>query len=72
PSLPIIGILMGTCIMAHDIFLTPVNSANTMIAYGTEAFKPGDMFRIGVPFTAVLFVLVLAWMLIYWPIVGLS
>jgi di/tricarboxylate transporter len=58
--------------MAHDIFLTPVNSANTMIAYGTEAFKPGDMFRIGVPFTAVLFVLVLAWMLIYWPIVGLS
>lgn len=71
PSLPIVGFLMGTCVMAHDIFLTPVNSANTMIAYGTEAFKPKDMFRIGVPFTIIVFILILPWMLFYWPIVGL-
>lgn len=71
PVIPIVGILMGTCVMAHDIFLTPVNSANTMIAYGTEAFKPKDMFRIGVPITIAVMLLLLPWMLIYWPMVGL-
>ncbi len=72
PSVPIIGIIMGICVMAHDVFLTPVNSANTMIAYGTEAFKPKDMFRIGVPITIALFILMLPWMLFYWPLVGLT
>ncbi len=71
PSVPIIGIIMGMCVMAHDIFLTPVNSANTMIAYGTDAFKPKDMFRIGLPLTIMIFILMLPLMMFYWPLVGL-
>lgn len=70
-SVPIIGILMGVCVMAHDIFLLPVNSANTMIAYGTNSFKSQDMFRIGLPLLVILAVLLVPWVYLWWPVVGL-
>lgn len=71
PDLPIIGILMGVCIMAHDVFLSPVNSANTMIAYGTNSFQAKDMLRIGIPLTIGVFALMVPWVLFWWPLVGL-
>jgi len=71
PSIPIHGILFGVCVMAHNIFLSPVNSANTMIAYGTNSFRTQDMFRIGVPLFIATFALLVPWVLIYWPLIGL-
>lgn len=72
PDLPVVGILMGVCIMAHDVFLSPVNSANTMIAYGTNTFETKDMLRIGIPLTIGVFALLVPWVLFYWPLVGLK
>lgn len=72
PTIPMVGILLGVSIMAHDVFLTPVNSANTMIAYGTDTFKTGDMLRIGIPLTIAVFLLLIPWVVIYWPLVGLK
>ena len=72
PDLPIIGILMGVCVMCHDVFLSPVNSANTMIAYGTNAFQAKDMLRVGIPLTIGIFALLVPWVMFYWPLVGLK
>ncbi len=56
----------------HDVFLSPVNSANTMIGYGTDAFQAKDMFRIGVPVFIATFALLVFRVLFYRPLVDLK
>jgi di/tricarboxylate transporter len=52
-------------------FLLPVNSPQSMLAYGTGAFTAKDFLKSGVPLTIMGYLLILLFSMTYWKWVGL-
>ena len=71
PAMPISGIVLGVSLVAQCLAIIPVTSAPAMIAYGAGGFTTRDMIRLGLPLAVVMYVLIFACMISYWPLVGL-
>ncbi|WP_018663903.1 DASS family sodium-coupled anion symporter [Heyndrickxia acidiproducens] len=52
-------------------FLLPVNSPQSMLAYGTGAFTAKDFLKSGLPLTIIGYLLILLFSMTYWKWVGL-
>lgn len=73
-GLPQITNVVGiTLIMQFFIslgFILPVNSPQSMVAYGTESFTIKDFMKVGIVFTVVIYVLSFVFSLTYWKWMG--
>ncbi len=52
-------------------FILPVNSPQSMVAYGTESFTIKDFMRVGIALTIVVYVLSFVFSLTYWKWLGI-
>lgn len=71
PDIPVVGIVLGVCLIAQCLAIIPVTSAPAMIAYGAGGFTTRDMIKLGIPLTFVMYALIVICMFTYWPFVGL-
>ena len=70
PGIQTVGLTMVLQYVVSLGFILPVNSPQSMIAYGTETFDVKDFIRIGVPLTIIAYVMVLLFGATYWKWLG--
>ena len=70
PGIQTVGLTMVLQYVVSFGFILPVNSPQSMIAYGTETFDVKDFIRIGVPLTIIAYVMVLLFGATYWKWLG--
>src|SRR5262249_2945999 len=70
PGINVAGMTMLLQFVISIGFILPVNSPQSMIAYGTDTFEAKDFVRTGVALTAAALVLLVVFALTYWPAMG--
>ncbi len=71
PGISVVGMTMLLQYVVSFGFILPVNSPQSMIAYGTETFEVKDFIKIGIPLTIIAYVLVLIFGATYWKWLGI-
>lgn len=71
PGINVVGLTMVLQYVVSFGFILPVNSPQSMIAYGTETFEVKDFIRVGIPLTMIAYVLVLIFGATYWKWLGI-
>ncbi|MEN6413078.1 MAG: DASS family sodium-coupled anion symporter [Veillonellales bacterium] len=67
----IVGMTMLLQYVVSFGFILPVNSPQSMIAYGTDTFEVRDFIKIGIPLTIIAYILVLVFGATYWKWLGI-
>jgi len=62
------ALAMAVALGTSMAFLTPLGHPVNVLVMGTGGYKFGDYFKVGTPLTALLFVLVLALLPVFWPL----
>jgi len=62
------ALAMAVALGTSMAFLTPLGHPVNVLVMGTGGYKFGDYFKVGAPLTALLFVLVLALLPVFWPL----
>jgi sodium-dependent dicarboxylate transporter 2/3/5 len=71
PGISVVGMTMLLQYVVSFGFILPVNSPQSMIAYGTETFEVNDFIKIGIPLTIIAYLLVLVFGATYWKWLGI-
>lgn len=66
----IVGLTMILQYVVSFGFILPVNSPQSMIAYGTDTFEVKDFIKVGIPLTIIAYILVLIFGATYWKWLG--
>lgn len=71
PGINVVGLTMILQYVVSFGFILPVNSPQSMIAYGTETFEVMDFIKIGIPLTIAAYILVIIFGATYWKWLGI-
>jgi len=62
------ALAMAVALGTSMAFLTPLGHPVNVLVMGTGGYKFRDYFKVGVPMTALLFVVVLVFLPLFWPL----
>jgi di/tricarboxylate transporter len=62
------ALAMGVALACSMAFMTPLGHAVNVLIMGPAGYRFGDYFRIGLPLTVVVFVVLMALLPVLWPL----